>query len=162
MFWDVAARKQLSSPLHIRSRGPVTCVAWVDCHHNRDEIICYTTGLGYICFVRHVGPEVREPDDLSGKPRLTVHQKHFEEIFAKRVGTGGEITCLAWDASSETAIRIATGTRDRLVQVWTFESRVRLHSVFSIQLDVTVPQALGFDDNKARDVFVFGRVDGYL
>jgi hypothetical protein len=99
---------------------------------------------------------------IKGVASLSSLQGPFEDAFAKRVGTGHEITCLAWDESSGAAIRIATGTRERLVQVWTFESNVRLQSVFSVQLDVTIPKAICFANNKARDIYIFGLYDGNL
>jgi WD40 repeat protein len=83
----------------------------------------------------------------------------FEDFYFKRVGTGAEITCLAWDEHSGETIRIATGTRDGLIQGWLFTSKVRLDSPFSVQLK-TKPITIGFSESRAKDVYVFGREDG--
>ena len=75
--------------------------------------------------------------------------------------TGAEITCLCWDSTDERdPIRLAIGTRDRVVQVWTFDTRRQILPMFSVQLDITVPGAICFIDNTAKDVQVFGVFDG--
>jgi hypothetical protein len=49
-----------------------------------------------------------------------------------------------------------------LVQVWKFDSKAQLHSVFSVQLDMTVPKAVAFAGDGSKDVYVFGVFDGNL
>lgn len=56
--------------------------------------------------------------------------------------------------------RVAIGMRDRIVQVYRLDSAGLLHPIFSVQLDKSVPVALSFCDNAARDVMVFGLFDG--
>jgi hypothetical protein len=58
------------------------------------------------------------------------------------------------------AVRLAIGTRDRLVQVWDLDSKGKMQSVFSVQLNVTVPKAVAFAENRARDIYIFGLYDG--
>jgi hypothetical protein len=93
---------------------------------------------------------------------ISCFQGHFEEICAKRLGSGGELTCMACDTSHDSKVRIVTGTRDRMVQVWKFDSKSVLNSIFSVQLGFTVPVAVGFADNAAKDVYVFGFFDSQL
>jgi hypothetical protein len=83
-----------------------------------------------------------------------------------RIGRGGEILSLAADTTSGNTTRIATGTRDKCIQVWTFESiapkLVSIHSsAFSENKDI-VPKALAFDNNPNHDLFIFGIFDGGL
>jgi hypothetical protein len=64
------------------------------------------------------------------------------------------------------ATRIATGTRDKCVQVWSFDSSSRklisIHSnAFSQEKDI-VPKCLAFEDNEKQDLYVFGLYDGGL
>jgi hypothetical protein len=56
--------------------------------------------------------------------------------------------------------RVATGTRDSVVQVWSFDSNEGLRPLFSVQLSTTVPRTLGFVDNTAQDLYVFGLYNG--
>ncbi|KAF8574433.1 hypothetical protein K439DRAFT_1624328 [Ramaria rubella] len=68
--------------------------------------------------------------------------------------------------------RIAIATRDSMVQVWKVDATGTLHSVFSVQLNGTVPRAVGFADafnkdtpNKEflnKDILVFGLFDGNM
>jgi hypothetical protein len=69
------------------------------------------------------------------------------------------VTCLTWDATNEATLRIASGTRDRFVQLWSFNGR-DLHSNFSIQLAVTIPKNIGFANNPGADLYVFGTYGG--
>jgi WD40 repeat protein len=78
------------------------------------------------------------------------------------LGTGHEITCIACDDSGDDSTRLATGTRDRLVQVWKLDSKAQLHPVFSVQLDMTVPKAVVFGANGNKDIYVLGVFDGNL
>lgn len=81
----------------------------------------------------------------------------FEETWSKRLASGLELTCMAYD---EDTTRLVTGNRDRIVQLWNFDSKDGLVPVFTVQLDSTVPKALGFMDNVTRDLYVFGLYNG--
>lgn len=59
-------------------------------------------------------------------------------------------------------MRVAIGTRDKLVQVWEIDTAGKMQSVFSVQLDVTVPKAVAFAGNHGKDVYVFGLYDGNM
>jgi hypothetical protein len=64
--------------------------------------------------------------------------------------------------STEEIIRLAIATRDWMVQVWRLDVRVQVQSVFSVQLDVTVPKGVAFVENMAKDIHVFRLYDGNL
>ena len=68
------------------------------------------------------------------------------------------MTC---DISRDATIRIATRTRDRYVQVWKYDSK-GLQAVFSVELNIMVPKAIGFTDNAAKDIYVFGLFNGQM
>ncbi|KAG1892293.1 hypothetical protein F4604DRAFT_1672345 [Suillus subluteus] len=55
-------------------------------------------------------------------------------------------------------IRIAVGTRDKMVQVLMLNTSVQLQSVFTVQLENTVPKSVAFADN--RTIYIFGLYDG--
>jgi len=83
-----------------------------------------------------------------------------------RIGRGGEILSLAADTTTGSITRIATGTRDKCVQVWTFDSNIQklvpVHSsAFSEKKDI-VPKALAFNDDPNHDLYIFGIFDGGL
>ena len=90
----------------------------------------------------------------------------FEPVHSARLARGEEITCITADISGEKTVRIATGTRDRCVQVWLFDSSTReLKKVYSMEYSSDkgiVPKALAFDSNEERDFYVFGLYDGGL
>ena len=50
-------------------------------------------------------------------------------------------------------VRLAVATRDRIVQVWRLDLEGRLHSMFSVQLDATVPKGIALVE---KDIYVFG------
>ncbi|OBZ69752.1 Protein Notchless [Grifola frondosa] len=145
-LWDVHTQDQLVIPQPIQGmRGPVSCMIWATRRTPPAHLLCFGTGLGYMV----IWCQRLQPDT-------------FEEKFSRRLGTGCEITCVAWDASDETTTRVAIGTRDRFVQVWTIDSPAQPHSVFSIQLNPSVPRAIAFVDNAARDIYVFGLYNGHI
>ncbi|KAF8579853.1 WD40 repeat-like protein, partial [Ramaria rubella] len=132
-LWDMITLEQLMflQPQH-GMWGPVSCIAWV-CRNLDQELLCYGTGLGYLVYYSQTA-------------------KDFEELWCKCVGTGFEVTCVTSDASG----RIAIGTCDRIVQVWSIDATEVLCPVFSVQLDTTVPKTLGFVHNTAKDPYIFG------
>ncbi|KIK32041.1 hypothetical protein CY34DRAFT_62186, partial [Suillus luteus UH-Slu-Lm8-n1] len=123
-LWDIKSRKELTCSTHHESRGTVSCVVWVTTRLGMGETLCYGTGLGYVIFLR------RSQVDT-----------HFQEICARRLGSGFEITCMVWDSSSSEA-----------------NTRIALQAVFSVRLHNTVPKSVAFGDN--RCVYVFGLYDG--
>ncbi len=92
---------------------------------------------------------------------MTLPQIKFEEVVVKRVGTGSEITCITSDPTSAgTGVRLATGTRERQVMVWTFDNDVLVPSM-SIQLATTVPKGIAFVSGQ-KDLYVWGMYDGQM
>jgi hypothetical protein len=81
----------------------------------------------------------------------------YQETCARRLGSGFEITCIAWDMTSEGSTQIAVGTRDKIVQVIVLSTNSQLEAVFAVRLDNTVPKSVAFADNKG--VYVFGLYD---
>jgi hypothetical protein len=81
------------------------------------------------------------------------------ELCSKRIAFGAEITCIAWDRANEATFRLATGTRDRCVQLWSFNGK-EVHEVFSRQLASTILRNIDFMENHAADLYVFGIYDG--
>ncbi|KAF8588260.1 hypothetical protein K439DRAFT_1613683 [Ramaria rubella] len=87
----------------------------------------------------------------------TLREGNFKEVWSNQIGKGFEITCIT---CNNTSGRIAISTRDSIVQVWNFDSNEGLRPLFSVQLDSTVPKSLGFVDNTAQDLYVFGIYNG--
>jgi hypothetical protein len=158
-LWNIRTQAQLSTPNqpHVQ-RGQVSCVLWVTHSQDTEELLCYGTGLGYIVFWRQKPKRVSfvtierfaKPDKI---------KDGFVELNAQRIGTGLEITCIANDPFSESEIRVIVGMRGMLVQVWQVDARAKMRTVFSVQLDKTVPKAVAFAEN-SEDVHVFGLYDG--
>jgi hypothetical protein len=76
------------------------------------------------------------------------------------VATGREIICITHSHGNIT--HIALGTQDRVIEVFKIDVKWELNVVFCVQLDTTVPIAITFVDNMARDVLVFGLYDGKM
>lgn len=93
-------------------------------------------------------------------------QGRFEALYSARLARGGEIICITADISGGNTVQIATGTRDKCVQVWLFDSSA--HELKAVHLKAygdnkgIVPKALAFDANEDRDLYVFGLYDGGL
>jgi hypothetical protein len=142
-IWDVQTHAELVLPTQSQGvLGPATRMMWIQQRDPSKEILCYGTALGYLGLWRHA------------------EQQRFEALSTRRIATGTEIMALAFDASSVDSIRIALGTRDRVVQVHRLD-RGQLLTVFSIQLNGTVPGDIAFVDN-TRDLHVFGTYDGLM
>jgi hypothetical protein len=67
---------------------------------------------------------------------------------------------VSWDSGNEATMRLANGTRDGYVQLWSFNG-IELQSCWSIQLGTTVPKTIGFDDKAGADVYVVGIYSGH-
>jgi WD40 repeat protein len=160
-IWDLQTNQQQTRlPQSQGLRGPISCVQWLVRKDDSLDMLCYGTGLGYLV-IWHRLREVRVTKCIT-VCKLRDRQGAFQETWAKRLATGQEITCLTTDTSHGTHTRIAVGTRDKVVQVLKINAKSELQSVFSIQLEVTVPIAIGFADNTAKDVYVLGLFNGQL
>ncbi|KAI6169925.1 WD40-repeat-containing domain protein [Pisolithus thermaeus] len=140
-LWNIETRKEISITTHLESRGIISSAIWIKTKYALGETLCYGTALGYVVFVRSSPVE---------------KQKYYQEICARRLGAGLEVTCFAWDPSSSESSHIAVGTRDHAVQVLSLSSGSQLQSVFAGRLDNTVPKALCFADHS---LYVFGLYD---
>jgi hypothetical protein len=89
-------------------------------------------------------------------------QDYFEEIQARRLGQGGEITALVAGPSDRTSVRIGVGNRARGVQVFLYGRNGTLTNIFSVMLEGTVPVSLAFLNNASLDLYVFGCWNGSL
>jgi hypothetical protein len=59
-FWDMKTIKEVPSARPPRLRGQVTCITWVSCLENCNELLCYGTGLGYVVFTRQATQDVSD------------------------------------------------------------------------------------------------------
>ncbi|KAG2741175.1 WD40 repeat-like protein [Suillus brevipes Sb2] len=122
-IWDLKRQLQLPSPR--KNMGlqnpvdPVTCACWITRQEAVRETLCYGTGLGFIGIWQQQGEGIED----------------FDAKVSRRIGTGKEIMCITYDHAGDDT-RIATGTRDRRVQVWSFDFKGPLIPVFSIELNI--------------------------
>jgi hypothetical protein len=95
---------------------------------------------------------------------LTRIQATFVETCARRLQNGMEIICIKSDRDRDRAqqTRVAVGTRCHLIHLFALDANTQLQSIFSVDLVKTVPVALGFADNNAKDIIVFGLFDGQM
>jgi hypothetical protein len=63
-------------------------------------------------------------------------------------------------AVCEAAGRVAIGTRDQIIQVFTLDTNNNLQPFFHRKFEATVPSSLAFRDNITHDIFVFGLYNG--
>jgi WD40 repeat protein len=155
-LWDIASLRQLTTPeTGYVLRGPPTSALWVKRRDQSRHILAFGTAFGYLVFWRRTVSSSYMALDTAN---LLQDQNSFEECYSRQVGRAREITCLAWDSSNEATLRLASGTQDGIVQLWSFNGK-ELHPVWSIELDGTCPRTLGFVDNKP-DIYVFGMFNG--
>lgn len=89
-------------------------------------------------------------------------QENFKEGFANRLGSGAEITCLAWVSVDPECYRVAAGTYAKQIQVCHMDGKGQVTPIYSVELDSTIPKAIGFMSKSSKDLFVFGMWDGQL
>lgn len=93
-------------------------------------------------------------------------QDGFDILSSSRVANGREIVCIAATPCGTGMTRIALGTQDQCIQIWSFKSGSHtltpLQSKMYEQGKNILPKALMFDNNSERDLYVFGLFDGGL
>ncbi|KAG1823063.1 WD40-repeat-containing domain protein [Suillus variegatus] len=109
------------------------------------ETLCYGTGLGFIGIWQQQGEDLED----------------FNAKVSRRIGTGKEIMCLTYDHIGDDT-RIASGTRDRRVQVWAFDFKGPLIPIFAVELSTTIPRTVNFNRTASRNLLVFGMYDGEI
>ncbi|KAG2747123.1 WD40 repeat-like protein [Suillus brevipes Sb2] len=148
-IWDLKRRVQLPTPRQTPAiqnpADPVTCACWITRQEATRETLCYGTGLGFIAIWQQQGEGLKD----------------FNAKVSRRIGTGKEIMCLTYDHTGDDT-RIATGTRDRRVQVWAFDFKGPLIPIFSVELSTTIPRTVNFNRTPGRNVLVFGMYDGEI
>jgi hypothetical protein len=95
---------------------------------------------------------------------LTRIQATFVETCARHLQNGMEIICIKSDCDCDWAqqTHVAVGTRCHLVHLFALDANTQLQSIFSLDLVKTVPVALSFTDNNAKDIIVFRLFDGQM
>ncbi|KIO01076.1 hypothetical protein M404DRAFT_29039 [Pisolithus tinctorius Marx 270] len=82
-----------------------------------------------------------------------------DEITARRLGAGFEITCIAWDISwPDAGAWIAVGMRDSVIQVLLLNANSQLQPIFAGQLENTVPKSITF--TQRGNIYMIGLYDG--
>ena len=76
-------------------------------------------------------------------------QDLFDQVYSVRVGAGVEITCLA-TVRENGVVRVAVGTRDRVVHMWVVEPDFNVVNLWTRTLPSTIPKS------------VYGLLDGRL
>ena len=166
-IWDMKTRKEVAVPQQpFHERGQVSCVCWITRNDEAFDTLCYGNALGFLVFLQHRPTEVSRGFVKFNGDLRHFKQGRFEFVQSVRIARGGEILCMTADISGGSSIRFATGTRDKCVQVWSFDSSSRkltpIHSkAFADDKDI-VPKALAFDGSKDQNLFVFGLYDGGL
>ena len=61
-----------------------------------------------------------------------------------------------------TSFCIVLATFDSQIQLWCIDSWFQQKTVFSIQLDTTIPQALMFAPDVSQNILLFGLDDGHM
>ncbi|KAG1764295.1 WD40-repeat-containing domain protein [Suillus occidentalis] len=146
-IWDLKKRLQLPTPRQspaIRNPvDPVTCACWITRQEATRETLCFGTGLGFLGIWQQQGEGL----------------ENFDAKVSRRIGNGKEIMCLTYDHAGDDT-RIASGTRDRRVQVWSFNFKGLLIPIFSVELSTTIPRTVNFKHSASRNLLVFGMYDG--
>ncbi|KAI0338944.1 WD40 repeat-like protein [Trametopsis cervina] len=142
-LWDMTALKEMAVPPQRTYNDAISAVSWI-IPNDICLTFCYGTSLGMLVFIRETRPMV------------------FEEVLAKRLGSGVAITCITSGRSDRVTTRIATASRDGLVQCWIFASSGSLDNIFSLNFSGTIPIGLIFADSSVSDVHFFDLVTGNM
>ena len=139
--------KEISAPPQRMYNDAISAVAWI-IPDDTFLTLCYATSLGMLVFCREAAGQ----------------QQRFEEIVAKRLGSGTAITCIATGASDRAAMRLATASRDGLVQAWVFTLPNKLENTFSLNYTNTIPIGLAFVNSagESENVLFFDLVNGNM
>ncbi|KAI6142621.1 WD40-repeat-containing domain protein, partial [Pisolithus tinctorius] len=122
------------------SYSAISCATWIRTKHCSAETLCYGTGMGYLLC-------------------LDSEKNHYQEITARRLGAGFEITCIAWDISwPDAGAWIAVGMRDSVIQVLLLNANSQLQPIFAGQLENTVPKSITF--TQRGNIYMIGLYDG--
>lgn len=137
--------KEISAPPQRMYNDAISAVSWL-IPSDAYLTFCYATSLGMLVFCR----------ESAGQ------QRRFEEVLARRLGSGTAITCVATGTSDRAAMRLATASRDGLVQAWVFTLPNRLENTFSLNFTNTIPIGLAFAANPGGDILFFDLVAGRM
>ncbi|KAI0766263.1 WD40-repeat-containing domain protein [Irpex lacteus] len=144
-LWDMKSYKEVSAPPQRMYNDAISAVAWM-IPDDAYLTFCYASSLGMLVFCREGAGQHRR----------------FEEVLARRLGSGTAITCVATGPSDRAAMRLATASRDGLVQAWVFTLPNRLENTFSLNFTNTIPIGLAFADNTRGDLLFFDLVAGRM
>ena len=83
-------------------------------------------------------------------------------MLARRLGTGAEITAIAAGSADHHSVKLATSTRDHLVQVWTYDRGNQLINIWTVELPGAIPIEASFFNTLTNDLYIFGLWDGCM
>lgn len=72
-------------------------------------------------------------------------------------GQSFEVVSIAYDQVNN---KVATGSRDGSIQIWTWEISGHMKFMFQANIAPTIPGALAFEDAPARHMYAFGLYNG--
>ncbi|KAI6028915.1 hypothetical protein F5J12DRAFT_780425 [Pisolithus orientalis] len=87
-LWNLKTQKELTLVTYLESHGIISCAIWMKVKQAPAETLCHGTGMGYLIFMRS-----------------NTLDKHFQEICARQLGSGPEITCVAWDITQDNIVQ---------------------------------------------------------
>lgn len=132
-------------------RGTVTCITWTAFRADPRLYLCFGTADGFVVFWRQIE---------MGPPHLCGREPFLVEAFSRRIGTGHQVTSLAYQEYQSAAVRVAIGTAENILQVREFTSDGDSVIIFSMTFEDTIPQVLRF--TPTGDVTILGLQDGRL
>lgn len=86
-------------------------------------------------------------------------------MSSKVIGSGSQILSLTVNSLDHKTFRVAFGTYNQCIHVFTINDDFVLESIFSVQMKTSRPASIAFsNDGKSGrgDVIVFGRDDGIM
>ncbi|EKM60211.1 uncharacterized protein PHACADRAFT_189346 [Phanerochaete carnosa HHB-10118-sp] len=140
-MWDMLRNTEILALDPNFTHNPVSCTTWTAINGN--VFLVFRTGLG------HLG--------ICGR---STQQETFELLEHRRIGNGKEIVAVAFGPTDHYAAKFVTGTRNKLIHVWSLQHNRQLISLFTVELPRTVPIGLSFVDNASHDIRVVGIWDG--
>lgn len=93
--------------------------------------------------------------------RLKNPQGRFEERYCVQLAMAAEVTSIAFDAAPN---RVVVGNRKSAVHVFSTDSSMAMHNIFTVVIADHIPKAVAFSQSggENRDVLTFGMYDGLV
>jgi hypothetical protein len=163
-LWNLPKIAQMENPGRTAgSRGATTAFVWIRREDDLDEVLFYGTQNGHLVCWKQTMSQVLVSACHEDRymVALTKCQIPFEELHCVQLANPGEITGLAFDATSNHLIAC---NQNSMIQLFMIDGLIKTHIIFSIAINNLDPKAVAFRNinGNMKDVLAFGLYNGQM